>query len=543
MRTKTLFILFLLVLFILTFILYQNRTENKNSLHKKIKEYTNLLHDYNFLMDNNRIIPYSIYYINMDKNPERKIFMEEQLSKVTNNSKESNFQRIKGFNGFKINNKEHDIIDGIEFVNGYPEMTKSEIGCTISHLLAIKKAYEDGKDIAIISEDDTAYDLYNILKKELPEIINDAPKDWEVIQLSVGNVKATTSPPDYKYVDFTFGPNRPWGAHSYAINRKGMIKILNKMFIKGIVYFIPFTNEPFPHMGVNDVFMFEVAKTYALSPSIFYPNNSTLESTLHPQDTEQHLKTALEILMNNINMTDLKMNVITALQQIPQNFKIVPGNVNALYNKIIWCFWTGTNEMSNTRFSCLVDFIKKCECNVVLVTKDTIEKYIIKDHPLHEAYQYLSETHKADYLRTYFMNFYGGGYSDIKKTKGSWVSSFDKLINSNNFVCGYPEIEGFSANESLKDKSKDLIGNCAYICKPESSLTKEWYAEMITLLNTKLNLLKKNPAKHPRDKKDDGTGYPLYWEEMLGQIFHKYVYKYKDKISKCLPISVFTNYM
>ena len=53
-------------------------------------------------------------------------------------------------------------------------------------------------------------------------------------------------------------------------------------------------------------------------------------------------------------------------------------------------------------------------CNVKVLFKDDITAHILPEHPLHPAYEYLSETHKADYMRTYCMNFYGGGYADIK---------------------------------------------------------------------------------------------------------------------------------
>jgi len=72
-------------------------------------------------------------------------------------------------------------------------------------------------------------------------------------------------------------------------------------------------------------------------------------------------------------------------------------------------------------------------CKVCCVYKDDLSKYIL-EHPLHEAYEYLSETHKADYLRTYFMHFYGGGYSDIKRSSGSWLKAFDDLENSDKWL-------------------------------------------------------------------------------------------------------------
>ena len=215
-------------------------------------------------------------------------------------------------------------------------------------------------------------------------------------------------------------------------------------------------------------------------------------------------------------------------------------NNNNKYN--IYCFWTGDNEMSQSRKECLQDLISVSECTVILITKENIKKYILSDNPLHPAFDYLSETHKADYLRTYFMNFYGGGYSDIKKTTGSWKKSFNDLENSDYWMCGYKEIEGGVAYAPYADKWKELIGNCAYICKPLTPLTTEWYSEMINLLDTKLEKLKQFPSKSPQDSSETGSGYPIEWNEMLGRIFQKVAYKYKDKLLNTLPISVFSNY-
>lgn len=219
-----------------------------------------------------------------------------------------------------------------------------------------------------------------------------------------------------------------------------------------------------------------------------------------------------------------------------------PFNFDYLDNHTIFCFWTGDNEMSDNRIECIKNLEEVSKCNVVLIKKNDIEKYIIKEHPLHPSFKYLSETHKADYLRTYFMNFYGGGYSDIKKTTGSWVSSFENLKKSDKWICGYPEIEGGVAYKPLTEEWNKLIGNCAYICKPQTPLTTEWYNDMIKLLDTKLEKLKEHPSSRPDDCVEKGTGYPIEWAEMLGNIFHRVIYKYLDKISYELPISIFVNY-
>lgn len=216
--------------------------------------------------------------------------------------------------------------------------------------------------------------------------------------------------------------------------------------------------------------------------------------------------------------------------QINENFKI-------------YTFWTGDNEMSKQRKNCLKQLRKKSKCNVILITPKNLNNYILKNHPLHKSYQYLSQTHKADYLRTYFMRFYGGGYSDIKKTSGSWTSSFEKLKNNKNiWIVGYKEVKDGVANSQLVDKWEDLIGNCAYICKKDTPLVIEWYNQMIKLLENRYEELKNNPSTFPQDQKDSGSGYPLGWNEMLGNIFHPIVYKYKDNVSNTLPISIFNNY-
>jgi len=208
----------------------------------------------------------------------------------------------------------------------------------------------------------------------------------------------------------------------------------------------------------------------------------------------------------------------------------------------IYCFWTGDNKMSPSRIECLKQLKETTQCNVILVTKQTLPQYILPDHPLHPSYEYLSETHKADYLRTYFMNFHGGGYSDVKKTTGSWIQSFDNLNKSDYWICGYKEIDGGVAYTPLSSKWEELLGNGAYICKPKTPLTIEWYNAMIQLLDTKLEELKRNPSTSYSDSKESGSGYPIEWNEMLGRIFHKISYQYKERLLNTLPICILHNY-
>lgn len=186
---------------------------------------------------------------------------------------------------------------------------------------------------------------------------------------------------------------------------------------------------------------------------------------------------------------------------------------------------------------------EKTGCDVILITNRNLSSYIIHEHPLHDAYQYLSETHKADYLRTYFMHFYGGGYSDIKYQTGDWKEAFDKFYNSHAYISGYPEVnEDGVACEDVKYAWRELVGNCAYICKPNTPFTQAWYSRMISLLDTKLGQLERHPSRFPQDCKELGGGYPIEWNEMLGRIFHHVCFEFRDRIQQNVPILQFSGY-
>ena len=213
--------------------------------------------------------------------------------------------------------------------------------------------------------------------------------------------------------------------------------------------------------------------------------------------------------------------------------------------KIIYCWWTGSNDMSQQRKECLENLNSISKCKVVCLFKDEISQYILPDHPLHPGYEYLSETHKGDYLKAYFMNFYGGGYADIKKQSGSWIKSFDLLEQSDKWIIGYGEFceSCIAGPPAITKQWRDLIGNGAYICKPQTPLTQEWYSEMLKLLDERLPLLQKFPATFPQDHAEISNGkYPIEWNELNGRIFHRISCNYKYKILKTLPIPDFDNY-
>jgi hypothetical protein len=215
-------------------------------------------------------------------------------------------------------------------------------------------------------------------------------------------------------------------------------------------------------------------------------------------------------------------------------------------NKLIFIFWTGTNEMSFRRVHCINALKEQTGCNIRLVNVDNLHEYILEGHPLHPAYEFLSETHKCDYLRTYFMYHYGGGYSDIKIPNGSWVKAFEELENDPEiWVNGYHETNSDAiAYRPAAHLWEKLPGNGAYVIRSKTEFVKEWFERQKGVLDEKLEALRENPSTQPDCCIEyvPGTKYPLHWNELLGRIFHEVASKHTERILFSIPMPDFNFY-
>jgi hypothetical protein len=214
-------------------------------------------------------------------------------------------------------------------------------------------------------------------------------------------------------------------------------------------------------------------------------------------------------------------------------------NLNKL-EKVVYVFWTGNNKMITNRKRCYESIKKNIGVPVILITPKNLNKYILKEYPLHPAYKYLSFVHRADYLRTYFMHLHGGGYTDIKQTDVNWLPFFQNLESDHDKLCnGYTEINGGSASNDpyIKKNYKKFIGNGCYIFKPRTKLTQEWFNILNKKLDENYEKLKKNPARLCDAKQNcKDSKYPIYWNYLLGAHFHDVLKPYTDKILHDLPL-------
>ncbi|SIT97387.1 hypothetical protein SAMN05660493_02104 [Epilithonimonas bovis DSM 19482] len=225
--------------------------------------------------------------------------------------------------------------------------------------------------------------------------------------------------------------------------------------------------------------------------------------------------------------------------------------------EVIYCFWTGDNPLTENRKKGIQALEKNAGVPVKLITPENLPQYIKPGFPLHKGYELLSLTMRSDYLRCYFMHHHGGGYADIKPFSHSWKPAFQKLNDKNDrYIIGYPELlygglapvahrflDGKNYNNyelmalaerkihnDLAKHTPLLIGNCAFICKPYTPITTEWYNEV----NKRMDEL----YEYYNKDNSEGMVKPIPYFYLV-QIFHPLILKYHKHIiqyKKLLPV-------
>lgn len=167
----------------------------------------------------------------------------------------------------------------IDAVNGkkYPlpctltqptKLGRGELACTLSHIRAIKKAYDDGVEMAIIQEDDTSLELLPYWTMTMSQLIGEAPPDWQLIHLSSF----------YKFPQNEWKGTpifQPWdfelNASTYLINRSGMARVLQSFNNQSGVELPPRGYSPDEPV---DIFLYKMVKTYIPNAILFVPYES-----------------------------------------------------------------------------------------------------------------------------------------------------------------------------------------------------------------------------------------------------------------------------
>ena len=223
-----------------------------------------------------------ILYINLDSSLERNRYIQAQIDFYNL----QNITRISGIDGCnKLNNNiKEGNIDGIEYKN-YCGNKFTELGCLLSHIKAIKHAYDNNYTEALIVEDDCYFGLMPAWDKDsLKHILSELPSDWEIVALYHNKSIEL----DKKYTILQHKSHYNFGTVAYVINRRGMEKILN--YCGNDV--IDFKNT---NLRVADDYIYKLLNTYIYNLSLFIPINISLKSIVGNGEYA-HLKWAVDIL-------------------------------------------------------------------------------------------------------------------------------------------------------------------------------------------------------------------------------------------------------
>lgn len=190
-------------------------------------------------MNTNEKIYYPLLYINLNRSIDRKKLMEAQFSKYN-----IMFERIGAIDGGEINNIKNGSIDDMKYIirNIKTRYSKYQLGCLLSHIKALKYAQTLDTDCVIISEDDTIFKYMDRWDVSIKDIVENGPKDWNIIQLYTSGTEIIKKylDGDNRYIkkdmnDYNF-INHCCSTGLYIVSKKGINAILNKIYKNNTIH-------------------------------------------------------------------------------------------------------------------------------------------------------------------------------------------------------------------------------------------------------------------------------------------------------------------
>ena len=177
--------------------------------------------------------------------------------------------------------------------------SKSELACLLSHIVAIRKAYDSGQEAALIMEDDVFMGFVPFWKESIQNIVEGAPRDWKLINFILSENDGRGGYTPYSKNCF--------GTFAYVINRRGMNDILQ--FMDGNVIRL-LRKDVYNTFSISaDKLLYDrIRPSYHFNKfTTFYPMNHNMDSTIHTSHTKGHITTfekQFERIINDYSITD-----------------------------------------------------------------------------------------------------------------------------------------------------------------------------------------------------------------------------------------------
>lgn len=235
-----------------------------------------------------------IYLINLDGQPERWEYMEDQFKYW----ELENYTRISAYDG-----REDDLSDIIK--GRYPEHVSSgEVGCVTSHLRAIKHWYETSDSpYAIIMEDDCNIDIARYWNFTWADVISRVPYDWDVLQLAIICTGDLHVHLHKRFVN-------DFSTACYAITRHHAEKML-RLHVRGDKYKLDNGVKP---RAVADDLLYNSGNTYSI-PLFLY--KIELGSSIHPEHINAFHRQSHDGLLNFWTQTGAQTDIVKLMDYNP----------------------------------------------------------------------------------------------------------------------------------------------------------------------------------------------------------------------------------
>tara|TARA_B100000965_G_scaffold7571_1_gene5899 strand:- start:148 stop:966 length:819 start_codon:yes stop_codon:yes gene_type:complete len=215
-----------------------------------------------------------VYVINLDDQPERWNVMEESLKYW----EVEDYTRISAYDG-----REDDLGDIIK--GRYPDqMSSGEVGCTTSHLKAIKEFLKTDAPCALILEDDCDISTASYWPFIWKDFYSKIPYDYDVVQLAVINPMSVYLQLHRRFVN-------DFSTAAYMITRHHAQKLVN-LHCRGDKYKLDNGSKP---RAVADDLIYNSGNTFAI-PLFLY--RIELGSSIHKEHVDVFHKTSYDALWN-----------------------------------------------------------------------------------------------------------------------------------------------------------------------------------------------------------------------------------------------------
>ena len=235
-----------------------------------------------------------IYCINLDGQPERWEYMEEQFKywEITN------YERVSAYDG-----RDDDLSDIIKGI--YPtNMLTGEIGCTTSHLKAMKHYLETSDSpYAIMMEDDCDLELVRFWNFTWQDVYAFFPYDWDVVQLAIICTGDLHVKLHKRFVN-------DFSTACYVISRHHAEKLV-RLHCRGDKYKIDQGVKP---RAVADDLIYNSGNTFSI-PLFMY--KVELGSSIHPDHVEVFHKGNHAALWNYWSQHSADMNIADHMNYDP----------------------------------------------------------------------------------------------------------------------------------------------------------------------------------------------------------------------------------